>query len=519
MNKNLRNDIRGWVEAFSSRLLVDSVIPFHSACGMLLILAVAAVGTALHMHEATATLAYVLIIVLFAMRSGFFQASLVAVAAITCQTYFFEVPQYGFDLMTSRNATAMGLFEVTALIVSQLSAREKAHAAQSRSQRVKLERLYAVSRQALTIDLGQPAEQQMAELILAEFHFEAVAICNAMFDTVGAAGLWESDLEAVCQQMRAGNPISPALLEDALQAELRTVNGSFGTLLIRGRGMTQLGLESLASLVGLTVERQHACRKEGEAEAARRTEQLRTTVLDGLAHAFKTPLTVIRAASSGLLELGDLTEVQRELTGMIDEQSAWLDDLATRLLETARVEGEEICLQREMVEVSELLRGVVADFRRESLRGSSNGAAESTISISLPQEPVLVSADHDLLHTTLSELLLNAVKYSSAGKSISLSATSRDDELLLSVHSWGNVISLDDRERIFDRFYRCRDYREIAEGTGIGLSVARRTAEAHMGNIWVTSSELEGTTFNISLPLHFAAMEPQERNSTWQRKY
>ena len=513
MNKSLSNDIRGWAHAFSSRLLVDSVIPFQSACGMLLILAVAAVGTALDMHEATATLAYVLIIVLFAMRSGFFQASLLAIAAIVCQTYFFAVPLYGFDIFTSRNATAIGLFEITALIVSQLSAREKAHAAESRRQRLKLERLYAVSRRALTIDLGQSAEQQMAELILAEFHFESVVICNEMFDTVGAAGALGEDPEAVCQHLRSG--ASPG----QTRLELRTVNGTFGTLVIRGSGLTQLGLESLASLVALTVERQHASEKEGEAEAARRTEQLRTTVLDGLAHAFKTPLTVIRAASSGLLELGDLTELQRELTGMIDEQSAWLDDLATRLLETARIEGENLCLQREMVDVSELLRGVVADFRQESLQGSRDGAVKSPITVSLPQEPVRISADHDMLHTTLSELLQNAAKYSSAGKSISLSAKSQNDELLLSVHSWGSVIRMDDRERIFDRFYRCRDHQEIARGTGIGLSVARRTAEAHMGNIWVTSSEQDGTTFNISLPLNLAAMDQQERNSTWQRKY
>ena len=130
-----------------------------------------------------------------------------------------------------------------------------------------------------------------------------------------------------------------------------------------------------------------------------------------------------------------------------------------------------------------------------------------------------ISADHDMLRATLSELLENAVKYSGPGKPVSLSALRQEDEVLLSVHSWSGVIRMDERERIFDRFYRSHDHQDFARGTGIGLSVARRTAEAHMGNIWVTSSEQEGTTFHISLPLQYAAKEQQERTANWQRKY
>ncbi len=237
------------------------------------------------------------------------------------------------------------------------------------------------------------------------------------------------------------------------------------------------------------------------------------------AHAFKTPLTIIRAASSGLLELGNMSDLQSELTGMIDEQSAWLDDLANRLLQTAQVEEENLCLELETVDIAALLHEVVADFQQESTRVVKKGVIPSPIRITLSEQIVPILADHDMLRGTLSELLENAVKYSSSGKPISLSASHKQDELLLSVHSWGSVIRMDDRERIFERFYRCREHQESARGTGIGLSVARRAAEAHMGNIWVTSSEQEGTTFNISLPLHVGSMEQEERMLIWQPKY
>ena len=519
MTSSVGSSIPGRFAAFSARLQLDRFVPFQSAIGVLIIFLIAAVGTAFQMQESTATLLYMVLVLLFAMRSGFFQASILSIAAILCRTYFFAVPLYGFDVLTSKNVLALLLFELTALVVSQLAGRERLHAAEIRRQRTKLERLYAVSRQALAIDLGGSAEQQMAEFIHAEFQLDAVAICSATLDAVGIVGDWEVEPDSLCQTA-GGRGMADAVHQSGTRrAELRTQRGTFGTLLLRGGEMTQLGLESLASLVALTVERHHAFRKEGEAEAARRTEQLRTTVLDGLAHAFKTPLTVIRAASSGLLELGNLTELQRDLTGMIDEQSAWLDDLATQLLQTARVEGEELCLQRETVDVDALLHEVVKDFQQEWRRGSRGDLTPSPIQITLPERMMPISADHDMLRSTLSELLENAVKYSGEGKPISLSASRQDDEVLLSVHSWSGVIRMEERERIFDRFYRSRDHQDSARGTGIGLSVARRTAEAHMGNIWVTSSEQEGTTFHISLPIHPAVTEQQERNANWQRKY
>jgi two-component system sensor histidine kinase KdpD len=507
------------VQTFSGRLLLDSFTPLQCALGVLLMLLLGAAGAALHINLSTASLLYLLLVVSFAVHCGFFQASILSIAAVMCQTYFFAPPAYSFYIADPRNAVAIVIFEVTALIVSQLSAREKAHALESRRQRTKLQRLYTVSRRALMIDVNDSAEQQMAEIILDEFQLDGVAICNSEYKNVGVAGCWVARRDELCQGIRNGE-FSPVLLPSrTMLEELKTAHGTFGTLLLRGEEMTPLGLESLASLVALTVERHRAFLKEGEAQAARRTEQLRTTVLDGLAHAFKTPLTIIRAASSGLLEVGKMTDLQSELTGMIDEQSAWLDDLANRLLQTAQVDGENLCLELETVDVAALLHEVVADFQQEWARGVKKGLIASPIHISLPEEIVPISADHDMLRSTLSELLENAVKYSRSGKPISLSASHGRNELNLSVHSWGSVIRLDDRERIFERFYRCREHQELARGTGIGLSVARRTAEAHMGNIWVTSSEQEGTTFNISLPLHLASMEQEERMSNWQLKY
>ena len=73
-------------------------------------------------------------------------------------------------------------------------------------------------------------------------------------------------------------------------------------------------------------------------------------------------------------------------------------------------------------------------------------------------------------------------------------------EVVISVHNVGSTIGIEDRERIFDRFYRAPDVRDSVPGTGIGLSIVRKAAEAHQGHVWVISDNKEGTTFFVSLP-------------------
>jgi two-component system sensor histidine kinase KdpD len=69
------------------------------------------------------------------------------------------------------------------------------------------------------------------------------------------------------------------------------------------------------------------------------------------------------------------------------------------------------------------------------------------------------------------------------------------------VHNFGSTVRNEDKERIFERFYRAADLKDSVAGTGIGLSVVRKAAEAHHGQVWVKSDEREGTTFFLSLPV------------------
>jgi two-component system sensor histidine kinase KdpD len=214
--------------------------------------------------------------------------------------------------------------------------------------------------------------------------------------------------------------------------------------------------------------------------------------LDSLAHAYKTPLTAIRAASTGLGEMGRLSPAQAELVALIDEQTSLLNDLTTRLLTTARLDGGEVDLHATQVGVAALIEEVVASLR--------DRLASMKVAIDIKDDNLVVSCDRQLMVMLLTQYIDNACKYSIYGTTITIRAVHTNAEVIFSVHSFGPVIPMADRERIFNRYYRSSTHSNRTAGTGIGLSVAKRVAVIHGGYVWVTSDEVEGTTFFAAIP-------------------
>jgi signal transduction histidine kinase len=120
------------------------------------------------------------------------------------------------------------------------------------------------------------------------------------------------------------------------------------------------------------------------------------------------------------------------------------------------------------------------------------------ISIEEPDTPLL--GDKELLTMILTQYLDNAAKYSPADTPISVHIRESDSELILSVHNFGSAIDIQDRERVFERFYRGEDAKDRVPGTGLGLSIVKKLAESYRGHVWVVSAEQEGTTFFLAAP-------------------
>ena len=172
--------------------------------------------------------------------------------------------------------------------------------------------------------------------------------------------------------------------------------------------MSQLTATALASLGAIALERARTLEKQYHAEAARQAEQLRTAVLDALAHKFKTPLTVIRTASSGLPAAGGLSELQTELVSLIDQEARKLNDLASRLVGAPNLDSTEFA------PATRTAASFPIDESRHS-RARAAGRSGSISECSSPAHEPPVFADRELILTALAQLIDNALKYSLPG--------------------------------------------------------------------------------------------------------
>jgi len=440
----------------------------------------------------TVSCLFLLIVVGAAAQFGFWQASFISVVAVLLLDYFFEPPLFSFEVENSGIFVALVTFEVTALAISRLHGREMQVSREAVIHRAGMEKLHELSRNSLLLDLHQSPGPQLAVLIHRIFDARAVALFDSNLsrqDRMGDWGTGEEELAREC--FLRGTPhddTSTQTWERVLRAGPRSV----GALVIRG-DLHPLVVDALGSLAAIAIDRYQWFENEERAENAKKSEQLRAAVLDALAHELKTPLTAVQTASSGLLELGGLTEPQRSLVTLIDGEAVRLNELCTRLLKAGRLESKQVGLNTDEVKVLDLVSEALAEHPGEPQR--------NPIEVAVEDPSLTVRADRGMLGMILAQFIDNAQKYSRAGTPIAIAARASRTEALVSVHNFGSTIRIEDRERIFERFYRSPEQKDAIAGTGVGLSVVKKAAEAHHGHVWVISDEREGTTFFLSLPI------------------
>ena len=228
----------------------------------------------------------------------------------------------------------------------------------------------------------------------------------------------------------------------------------------------------------------------------RSADQTRGETLAMAAHELKTPLAIIKGSATTLLSNSMRWDpaMQHEMLQMIDTQTDRLHEILNTLLDVWRLDAGAQNLRLSEVRLPELLRLLVERWRKNAPRHR----ILCEIADDLP--PVL--CDPTRVEQALQHLLHNAVTYSPHGGSIRLTLQNNEDELRLSVSDQGKGLAPEHLEHIFDRFYRVAKGNERVQGSGLGLTVARATFEAHGGHIWADSpGPDEGATFYCTLPL------------------
>jgi two-component system sensor histidine kinase KdpD len=250
-------------------------------------------------------------------------------------------------------------------------------------------------------------------------------------------------------------------------------------------------LPALASLLAVAIDREQLSADAVAADALRRSDAVKTTVLRAVSHDLRSPLTAIRVAGGTLRRsFGDLAPEDRDaLLDTVCDESERLDRIVTDLLDLSRLEAGAAEPQRQITPLDALLGRARAAF----------GPAGERIDVLLPEDVPLVDVDVAQLERVLVNMLENALRFSPEGDRVVVRVTTTRKETLVRIVDRGPGIPEGELETVFEAF-RSGAAGTDRPGSGLGLTIARGFAAANGGRIWAESRPGQGATFVLALP-------------------
>lgn len=453
----------------------------------LVLLVTAAYYAFLPVNPTTVALTYVVLILFVASAWGVVESTAASLTATICLNVFFLPPVGTLTIADPQNWIALTAFLLAGIVASQLSGRARRRTVEALARQRDLERLYALSRGLLLSPERPSMSAVLARQIADAFGFAVVGVYDHAADIVSWAGTvevppLESELRASARQ---GTSLSEAGMK---VVAIRLGGAPIGSLAIPDADLSDTVLQSVANLAAIGLERARGQEAAARAEVAQQSGELRATMLDALAHEFKTPLTSMKVAAADL-HANVQGDRNRELAAIIDEDLDRLQSLVSDTVQMVRVDSGDFTLRPNDHSVAAM---VAATLRQFEARLDGHAV------VTRVPDSLSIHADRELLTLALRQLLDNAVKYSPASSAIEIAATVADT-VDLSVRNSGPPIPEREQARLGQRFYRGSAARRVP-GTGMGLAIVRQIAEAHRGTLSVSSSSDNGTAFTISLP-------------------
>ena len=443
-------------------------------------------------NATTAGFAYLLLVLVVASTWGFLEAALSSVLATLTFNFFFFPPIGTFTIADPQNWVALFSFLATSLIASRLSATAKRRASEAIEHRRDVERLYSFSRAILLIERTESFPARLLAKLVETFELSAAVLYERHTGKFYRTGTVESD--GLEDQLRdaALNGRSSKDAEHRMLTAVSLGSESIASLALLGPPMPDSVLQGIANLVAIGLDRARAQELAEQVEAVRQSEQLRTTLIDAMAHEFKTPLTLIKGVTTSLLaKLDESRESKKEQLTIADEEADRLKNLIDDAVEMARLDTTHIDVHPEISSLTEIVREVIASMPAEI----EDRPVEVRSEVPLP----IVAFDKRLMKLAIKQLLDNALKYSPPDTAVEIRVYGSASMLVVEFIDHGDGIPVEEQPRIFERFYRSPSIKDQIPGSGLGLSIAHGIVRAHDGDLTVTSRAGE-TRFQMTLP-------------------
>jgi two-component system sensor histidine kinase KdpD len=408
---------------------------------------------------------YVFAVLPVAIAWGLVWSLPVAVASMLAFNWFFLPPVHTFTLADSTNWFALLAYSATAVVVSELAARNRRRAADA-EQRERESSLLAeiathlLGGRPLETELGWVGEQSAAVL-----------------------GIPRAAVELGPRRRRGNDAPIPLEVEGRTVGTLYAPPDAYPNL-----GVRQRFLPALAALLAVAFDRSRLEQEALEAEALRRSDLVKTALLRAVSHDLRSPLTGITTAIGALrsdtLIFSD--EDRRVLLDTIAVDAERLGRLVGDLLDLSRLEAGGAEPEAEVWALDELVREAVHD-----LPGSDR--------VEVVGEGSLVNVDPVQIQRVIANLVENALKFSPPPAQVHVRITATRQEAIVRVVDQGPGLEPSELERVFEPFYRAGS--EQRSGAGLGLAIARGFAAANGGRVWAESRPGQGATFALALPV------------------
>jgi two-component system sensor histidine kinase KdpD len=453
-----------------------------------------------------------------------------AITAFLAFNFLFVPPYHSFVVAEPLDWLVLATFLVTGLVATHLLAQARNEAAVARERASEIDHLSALASETLNAGRAEDALVAIAEVIRSTLGVSRceVYLRDGESGTLGlAAGVGVVPPEPVAPALLA----RPRLVEWAAESGLAIVEridgstrtaadpGSSATLtgfdvsnartlllplVVRGRTVGVLRVADdapldldparrrfLAAIVyyaALGADRVRLAAEAEQSEALRQADQLKNALLASVSHDLRTPLTTIKALAHDIRANGD----DRAVT--IEEEADRLNRLVADLLDLSRLTSGTLVVSREINAAEDLVGAAV-----QRVSGVLNGRQ---LDAHLDTDDPLLLGRFDFVHSLriLVNLIENAIKYSPPGSPVEVSVRRRGDALELIVADRGPGVPAAERDRIFEPFYRPPGQPPDVGGAGLGLSIARRLAEAQGGTVHCEPREGGGSRFVLRLP-------------------
>jgi len=508
----------------------------------------------------TIAFAYLLIVLALASTRGLYAAILASLVAFFSFDYFLVPPLYTFVVAKFEDLLALIVFLATAFITSQLASALRGRAEQANRRERETRILYELVR---AVNSKEDLEGQLsviAHAVVNVFSSWGVHECSILLpDARGKLTVQTSTIQpkddvklspdeetTAAWVMKQGQTVE--LHDVALaprtsvshrpRAVIRSTASSYRVrrylrmiplktgqevigvirllmeddprMLVGSMADKSLGVErerpnpqtaffwTFLDQATFVIERMRLRRDSLQIQLLQRTDALRAALLSSVSHDLRTPLSSIKAATSSLLQ-EDVQwddEARRSFTLVIQREVDRLNRLVGNLLDMSRIEGNALKPEKEWYPLAELVHDVLG--RMQPL------LQDRIVQTSLPDDLPPVALDYLEIDQVLTNLIENAVHYTSADSPIEISAHVDGEQVSINVADHGPGVLPSNMERIFDKFYRVLDTQRDAahpRGSGLGLAVCRGLVEAHGGRIWVENREGGGAIFRFTLPI------------------